>query len=311
MDQSLYRNGALTDLKMKGPFQRFKRLFRLPPRTPKRAPDLSAFGEPPVLSAYALGTIEGRAYTNSLEAWMSSLRQGIKVFEIDLCVTADDQVVAFHPPMVDRFGIEGEISRTTLRNFKKLRYHGKYTPLDLNDVMQLMKRYTDTYLIVDIKENVARRKEKRDPKLCRFICEKMVERAASCSGALDRIIPYVNERYIDAHCRVYDFPYKIWVVEPDEHQGGLAEELKKAYRHGVNIFNHHESFFAGDLQASYADTVKAASRYQIKIQYWGHPNSAAELAALAAQGVWLFHVDLGQVQGWKKELKRAVEQEKG
>lgn len=46
--------------------------------------------------AHAGGTIQGWRYSNSLEAVREALAHNIKFIELDLCITADDQLVAWH-----------------------------------------------------------------------------------------------------------------------------------------------------------------------------------------------------------------------
>ena len=53
-----------------------------------------------ILMAHALGSVEvsGKryTYTNCKEAFYDSLNRGIKKFEVDLMLTKDNKVVAFH-----------------------------------------------------------------------------------------------------------------------------------------------------------------------------------------------------------------------
>lgn len=46
--------------------------------------------------AHALGGIDGKKYTNSLEALNEGYDNGIKLFEVDLSMTSDNVMVARH-----------------------------------------------------------------------------------------------------------------------------------------------------------------------------------------------------------------------
>ena len=46
--------------------------------------------------AHALGGIDGENYTNSKEALESSYNKGIRLFEVDINLTADDKLVCVH-----------------------------------------------------------------------------------------------------------------------------------------------------------------------------------------------------------------------
>ncbi|OKP95063.1 glycerophosphodiester phosphodiesterase family protein [Paenibacillus sp. P46E] len=46
--------------------------------------------------AHTMGGINGHTYTNTVEAFAANYEQGSRVFEADLLLTADDQLVARH-----------------------------------------------------------------------------------------------------------------------------------------------------------------------------------------------------------------------
>ncbi|OAB37747.1 hypothetical protein PMSD_09330 [Paenibacillus macquariensis subsp. defensor] len=48
------------------------------------------------LISHAMGSIQNQAYTNSYEAFVANYEQGNRVFEVDLLLTEDHQVVARH-----------------------------------------------------------------------------------------------------------------------------------------------------------------------------------------------------------------------
>jgi len=92
---------------------------------------------------HAMGRIDGNDYTNSLEAFKLHYQRGRKVFEIDFALTKDDKVVANH---------SGKINMLQ-QDFMKKKIMNKYTPLSLENIIDLMLEYQDMILITDTKEN--------------------------------------------------------------------------------------------------------------------------------------------------------------
>lgn len=94
------------------------------------------------LVAHAMGGIDGHRYTNSLEAFELSYDNGHRVFEVDFILTADEKIVARHD------WNDGVLSYD---EFMDKKIEGKYTPLDVGSVYELLVEYDDAYLILDLK----------------------------------------------------------------------------------------------------------------------------------------------------------------
>lgn len=106
---------------------------------------------------HALGTVDGRAETNSREAFLESYARGARVFEADMCLTADGYLVIRHDfTGTSYYNLEqktentdnGEIIYGTYMN-TKICY--LYEPLDIDGMLELMEKYPDTYLVTDSK----------------------------------------------------------------------------------------------------------------------------------------------------------------
>jgi len=106
------------------------------------------------LVGHAFGEIDGKAYTNSLEAFKQNYSLGIKVFEVDLSVTSDGEVVCFHDGMEKKYGLKNIISDTSLAEFRQSKIFGKYTPLDLRDLIKIMDLNSDIRIITDTKGDI-------------------------------------------------------------------------------------------------------------------------------------------------------------
>lgn len=103
--------------------------------------------------AHAMGGINGYDYTNSLEAFLSHYEQGTRVFEVDLQMTTDGKFALvhewdqYHSELIESDGGWSVDSQF----FKEHLIHGEYTPLLLDDLIELMQEYCDVYWIIDSK----------------------------------------------------------------------------------------------------------------------------------------------------------------
>lgn len=96
--------------------------------------------------AHALGSIEGVSYTNAREAFEYGYRRGIRVFEADLQRTRDGYLVLKH---------DWDGPASDYRTFMQTCIHGRFTPLDLHGLLQLLAQHPDCSLLTDTKEDVA------------------------------------------------------------------------------------------------------------------------------------------------------------
>jgi len=102
------------------------------------------------LIAHAMGAVGGCSYSNSLEAFEHNYRRGYRVFEVDLELTSDGVAVLRHnwSDFCDtpEFSVE---SPPTLERYKKSKIYKLFTPLSIDDLIDLMARYEDAYIVVD------------------------------------------------------------------------------------------------------------------------------------------------------------------
>jgi glycerophosphoryl diester phosphodiesterase len=127
--------------------------------------------------AHALGGVGNDIHINSVDAFNLSYQKGFKVFETDLTLTSDDKLVANH----DWSGYQ---TPPTYAEFMKNKVYGKYTPTDAQEILDLLEKHPDMYLVTDTKET--------DPLLIRKQFTKIVEIAKQIDPSiLDRIIPEI------------------------------------------------------------------------------------------------------------------------
>jgi phosphoglycerol transferase len=100
--------------------------------------------------AHAGGTINNHKYTNSLEAINFNYKKGVKLFEFDLNLTSDNQLVAVHDweswqNMTD-YKKKIPPNKKDFINTKILK---KYTPLDLDKIINWHNSHEDTIIFTD------------------------------------------------------------------------------------------------------------------------------------------------------------------
>lgn len=152
--------------------------------------------------AHAFGGIKKASGTNSREAFIENYEKGIRFFEVDLSLTADGAVVAFHDGNESNIGLNKKISQTTLEEFKQHKFLGEYTLLDFQGILDLMKEYPDSYIITDTKGDL------------HSILSQVVSLTKNFyPEALNRIIPQIyQERDIQTVNNIFDFKDLIYTL---------------------------------------------------------------------------------------------------
>lgn len=100
--------------------------------------------------AHAGGMINGKKYTNSLEALNASYSKGFRLFELDIIETSDNHFVAAHDweNWAKQVGFLGNVP-PTLEEFKKHKIYGSFTPLDMSDINKWFYEHPDAKLVTD------------------------------------------------------------------------------------------------------------------------------------------------------------------
>ena len=106
--------------------------------------------------AHAMGGIDGKDYTNSRQAMEYNYKKGFRVFEVDINLSSDDELIAWHSFSKDnlkdmKIPTKYSSKRPTLSEFKKLKPYGKYTTMSFKDIVNYMEDHRDMYLIIDSK----------------------------------------------------------------------------------------------------------------------------------------------------------------
>lgn len=190
------------------------------------------------LISHAMGGIQEQAYTNSYEAFITNYEQGNRIFEVDLLFTEDGHLVARHEwsqymtkllQQEEKLPEERQAAQLTYQEFKESEILGEYTPLDWDDILDLMEKYPDIYIVTDTKEQDAsgllkefevmvKAAEKRNPEL------------------LQRIIPQIYEQpMLDTVTSVYNFPSIIYTLYTSKDNDQQVIDFVKEQDHIIAI----------------------------------------------------------------------------
>ncbi|HET6812468.1 MAG TPA: glycerophosphodiester phosphodiesterase family protein [Actinomycetota bacterium] len=103
--------------------------------------------------AHAFGSIDGRTYTNSLEAFQRNYARGFRVFEVDHVLLADGTALAAHDHSEHSYGPTKPFKESTWADILRAgrKYLDRYTVLRSQDVLRLMIDHPDIYIIGDFK----------------------------------------------------------------------------------------------------------------------------------------------------------------
>ena len=116
--------------------------------------------------AHAMGGLDGKDYLNSIDGFYPAYQKGYRVFEMDILLTKDNVAIGKHQwgrKLSDPTSKKGD--PVSYRKFKNTKIYGKYTPTSFLDVLNLMEKYPDFYLMTDSKstEPADAKKVEQDP----------------------------------------------------------------------------------------------------------------------------------------------------
>lgn len=188
------------------------------------------------LVGHAFGEIDGKVYTNSLEGFKQNYSLGIKVFEVDLSVTSDGEVVCFHDGMEKLYGLKNKISDTSLAEFRQSKIYGKYTPLDLHDLIKIMEMYPDIRIITDTKGEIT------------YMLSKIKSAAVMVNpDIMNRIVPQIyNENDYYLLMKIYPFRELIYTLyRADASDIQIADFIK--YKKEIKAVTVHTRRFTLNL----------------------------------------------------------------
>lgn len=146
---------------------------------------------------HAGGKIDEDSYTNSYESIISNIEKvenyDQKIFfELDVVAIKDAFVIA-HNNMEDIYDCDKNIRDVTLEEYNKLKVCGKYTPMNFQLLENIMNKYSNVVVVLDIKES-----RETYSKILSFIRKNL-------NNISNNLIPQVYEEYDILECQKYEF----------------------------------------------------------------------------------------------------------
>lgn len=187
------------------------------------APEIIAKAD---IVAHGLGTIGDLAAPNCLEAFYEAYAQGVRVFEVDLRLTRDCQVVLRHDwwPSTWQTGINWA-NIPTREKFLSEKILDQYTPMSFQDLLLLMEQHSDICVVTDSKFTES------DVFTIQFDAMLADARELGLTYLFDRIfIQVYSGNMKKALDNIYPFPHYIYTLYQDEtpFNGTVAEFRKRA-----------------------------------------------------------------------------------
>jgi glycerophosphoryl diester phosphodiesterase len=216
---------------------------RAPPLRPQA---LTSGYNPYGFVAHAFGAIDGRTYTNSLEAFQRNYGRGFRVFEVDLVRLADGTALLAHDGLEANYGLNKKFVDATWADLAGHKYLGQYTILRAQELAGLLRNHPDMYVILD-------------SKYARLdIYKKMLQYAPERS-LRERIFPHVEDR-----------------AELEEFRTAYPLQNYMLALYHTQAQNRYEDPIAGDFTARY--------RAPGVMMWWRDRNLSISLAANGREG---------------------------
>ena len=242
--------------------------------------DIKPFTEH-VYVAHAGGAIiEGDrilTYTNSLESILLNYERGFRVFEIDFMLTEDGRLVAVHDwghaRTITNSSGEG---RMTHEEWMSTKIYERYTPLDIDDIVNIMVAHKTIYIVIDTEES---------PDNMIAVFEEIYRAVKDVDiEIMDRIIPQIYwPSMLEQMSTVYNYIYIIYT---------LYRNVSHANNQIIEFVNEHANIIAVCMWNSRATEEFVRGLSEIGKPVYVHTvNSLKEALELRGRGVHGFYTD--------------------
>ncbi|ASA24424.1 phosphatidylinositol-specific phospholipase C/glycerophosphodiester phosphodiesterase family protein [Paenibacillus donghaensis] len=233
--------------------------------------------------AHGMGGIAGHAYSNSFDAFIANYEQGTRIFETDLLLSSDGQLVARHEWTANMSKLLGQLDVLPEDRQGAVLGHQElmdtpilelFSPLDFAKILDLMVYYPDAYIVTDTKET--------DPALVKQQFELISAAASRRDPALlDRIVPQIySQSMLEEIRKVYPFPHVIYTLY--QSQDTDEQVIAFAQTSGVDI----------TMPVSRATTTFVQKLKQTGARIYVHKlNNEQEIKKLYELGVDGFYTD--------------------
>lgn len=228
--------------------------------------------------AHAMGGVDKRVYTNSLEAFEFNYKLGYRIFEFDLALTSDNQPVLLHSwgeQGLKNLGLSPvwSVNKPTIKEFLNTKINGMYTPLSFRDVCKLAEKYKDVQFVVDVKGQ---------PRECKNVYEKCVKIAKEENAkVLDRMIPQIyDEQMLNDVMDTYEFKSMIYTLYKQESLKA-KEVIDFSYENGIKAVVIDKL----KLNSKFIRELKQRGIY-VYVNTYNNTDKVKELEELGAKGIY-------------------------
>lgn len=248
--------------------------------------------------AHGMGSIEGLTLANCLEGFLEQYEAGVRVFEADLRLTRDGQVVLRHDwwPADWQDGISWA-QIPTREKFVSTPILGQYTPLSFRDLLLLMEEYPDICIVTDSKFTES------DVFTLQFDAMLADAHELGLTYLFDRIFiqVYTGNMRTALH-NIYPFPHYIYTLYQDGFMGTVEEfRTKAAYckERGIEGITMESSWWDPEFAA-----ISAENGVKVYVHTVNDPVRAQELLVSGVDAVYsdsltpgdLFHTAKSRLQ---------------
>ncbi len=138
-------------------------------------------------------------YLNAVEALEYNYQKGSRAFELDFDKTSDGVTVVFHGGFEKLINVPKGFTYADWTNYAKYPSPHNVTRMDLPIMVELFKKYPDTYLITDHKSNPV-------------ILQEIIDCFLSNDISLDRLVPQLYSFFDIRHVKKYSIKHKIFTI---------------------------------------------------------------------------------------------------
>lgn len=197
---------------------------------------------------HSLGGLDDKVYLNSKEGFEYYYEKGERLFEVDLTKTADGVWVCRHDWEDSKGQWEGDGKKVLMADaFKSTPLYEAYTPLTLEDLFKLLRKYPDAYVLFDCKDYSSRDYENT---LADYKAYAEIARAAGDEALLNQVIPELyNQKMYKATEKVYHFPtyiYSLWQEYSTKQLKKIAAYCKET---GIPAVSISSKYWSKEIQA--------------------------------------------------------------
>ncbi len=247
----------------------------------EKQPPEGALSAPDILSnttiiAHGMGAVGNLNTLNCLEGFLTQYEAGVRVFEADLRLTRDCQVVLRHDWWHADWQEGISWARIPTREkFVSSPIMGRYTPLSFRDLLLLMEEYPDICIITDTKFTDS------DVFTIQFDAMLADARELGLTYLFDRIaVQIYNTNMLSALNNIYRFPHYIYTLYQDDFnrtESALRDRAAFCAQWGIEGITMESSLY----KSAYGDIAR---EYGVRI-YVHTVNDKEKARALLESGV--------------------------